>query len=147
MSVKRYYIDECISIARDAGNRDSAQQAETELDALQAELARVREAVDWVLNDMQYKAPEQVGPALAVIWYSKLKTAARWREATGKGDQRAMTADERIMARHAYEHSVTEIDPGFEHPRPSSGGKEACLACGAPEGHGGLQCPTLTVTV
>lgn len=42
---------------------------------LEAEVARLREAINWVLKDMSYKAPEQMDAEMAARWAERLGAA------------------------------------------------------------------------
>lgn len=39
------------------------------------ELERLREAIQWVVRDAAYKAPEQMGAAMAARWIDRLQSA------------------------------------------------------------------------
>jgi hypothetical protein len=46
-----------------------------EVDKLKEENKRLRDAIKWVLTDMQYKAPEQFNEELVGTWYVHLLLA------------------------------------------------------------------------
>jgi cell division protein FtsB len=55
--------------------KDPASGQYREYDELVAERDRLRDAIQWVINDMNYNAPEQVNAELAVTWWSRLSVA------------------------------------------------------------------------